>query len=152
MLLQFAPLLCYIFYYFVQWKKKVKAYNKTKSWKPFWNVEFWEPCRWIYSQQNYPRNVQLSKQKWNKYDNYIYHRTWQILTTIVLHSKHDVQKFIEDYNMYWILRPTLWYYTKKLQTYTHTHTHTHTRAYIQRNIYTVKSSTNVTTINMYNIN
>jgi len=144
MLLQFAPLLCYIFYYLIQWKKKVKAYNKTKSWKPFWNVEFWEPCRWIYSQQNYPRNMQLSKQKWNKYDNYIYHRTWQILTAIVLHSNHDLKKFNEDYNMYWILRPTSWYYTKKL------HTHTHT--YIRQNIYTVKSSTNVTIINMYNIN
>ena len=43
--------------------------------------------------------MQLSKQKWNKYDNYIYHRTWQILKPLFFYSKHDVHKFIGEHTV-----------------------------------------------------
>ena len=129
--MQFANILCYSFYYLVQWNNKLKGYNKTKSCNPFWNAEFCEWCRWIYSQQIYPRNIQLSKQKLNKYDKYIYYQTWQILTPNFFHSKHEVHKFIGEYTMCWILRSTKWYYIKKLHTYTHTHTKRHLTKYLQ---------------------
>ena len=58
------------------------------------------------SQQNYTRYMQLPKQKWNKYDNCIYHWTWQILTATVIHSTNDVHKFIGEQTMFWILRTT----------------------------------------------
>jgi len=65
----------------VKWNRTVKGYNKTKCCKPFWNTKCYEfyPHRWTYCQHNYPRYMQLWKQKWNKYDNYIYHWTWQIV-------------------------------------------------------------------------
>ena len=108
MLLHFAPHLSYGFYCLIKWNNKIKGYNKTKSCKPFWNAKCYELyiCRWIYSQHNYPRYMQLPKQKPNKYDNYTYHWTWQILTAIIFHSTHDVHKFIGEQNVFWILRST----------------------------------------------
>jgi hypothetical protein len=97
MLLHFAPFLSYSFYCIVKWNKKVKGYNKTKSCKPFQNTKCYEFCiyRWIYIQHNYPRYMQLPKQM-KKYDNYIYHWTWQILTATVFYSIHDFHKFIGE--------------------------------------------------------
>ena len=107
-----------------QMKNQGKGYNKTKSCKPFWNAKCYQfyIYRWIYSQHNYPRYMQLPKHKWNKYHNYIYHWTWQILTATVFHSTHGVQKFIGEQTVFWILRST--------ETILHlkaTHTHTHTK-------------------------
>jgi len=52
--MQFAPLLCYGFYYLIQ---LTQGYNKAKSCKPFRNAKFWESCRWVYTQQNDPTNM-----------------------------------------------------------------------------------------------
>jgi hypothetical protein len=54
---------------------------------------------WIYSQHNGPHYMQLSTHKWNKYNNYIYHQMWQILTAVVFHSIYDVLKFIGKNNV-----------------------------------------------------
>jgi len=108
MSLHFAPHLSYAFYCLIKWINKLKGYNITKSCKPFQNAKCYEfyIYRWIYSQQNYPRYMQLPKQKWNKYHNYIYHWTWQILPATVFHSTHDVHKFIGEQTVFWILRST----------------------------------------------
>ena len=102
MLLHFAPQLSYCIYCLVKWNNKVKGYNTTKNCKPFWNAKCFEFYihRWIYSQHNFPRYMQLPKQKWNKYDNYIYHWTWQMRTATVFHSTHDVHKMIGEQTMF----------------------------------------------------
>jgi len=89
-LLHFAPNLCYSSHCLVKWNNKVKGYNKTKSCKPFWNAKCYQfyIYRWTYSQHNYTRYMQLPKQKWKKYHNYISHWTWQILTVTAFHSTH----------------------------------------------------------------
>jgi hypothetical protein len=45
--------------------------------------------------------VQLPKQKWKKYDNYIYHWTWQIVTATGFHSTNDFHKFMGEQTMFW---------------------------------------------------
>ena len=70
----------------VKWNKIVNGYNKTKSCKPFWNTKCYVFYTYgsIYCQHNYPRYMQLPKQKWNKYQKYIYQWPWQIVTATVL--------------------------------------------------------------------
>jgi hypothetical protein len=72
----------------------------------------------IYCQHNYPRYVQLTKQKWNKYNNYIYRWTWQIVTATVFHSTHDFHKFIGEQTVFWILDQLKFYYIKNQHTHT----------------------------------
>ena len=90
MLLHVAPHLSYCIHCLVKWNNKVKAQNKTKSCKPFRNAKCYEfyIYRWIYSQHNYPRYMQLPKQTWNKYENCIYYWTWQIQTATVFFTAH----------------------------------------------------------------
>jgi len=92
----------------VKWNKKVNGYNKTKNSKPFWNAKCFEFYTYgsFHCQHNYPKYMQLPKQKWNKYHNYIYRCTWQILTATVLYSKQDFHKVIGEYTVIWILRST----------------------------------------------
>jgi len=92
----------------VKWNKKVNGYNKTKSCKSFWNAKCYEfyTYGWIYCQHNCPRYMQLPKQKWNKYHNYIYRWTWQIVTATVLYSTQNFHKFIGEQTVFWILRST----------------------------------------------
>ena len=108
MLLHFAPHLSYSFHRFVKWNNKAKGYNKTKSCKPFWNAKCYQfyIYRRIYSQHNYPKYMELPKQKWNKYHNSIYHWTWQILTATVFQSTLDVHKCTGEQTIFWILRST----------------------------------------------
>ena len=68
-------------------------------------------------------------------DNYIYHQTWLILTPTVFHSKHDVHRFIGEH--------TVFNYKNNLNDIKWERC---AHAYIWQNIYTVKGSTNVTTI------
>ena len=106
-----------------QMKQESKIYNKIKSCKSFWNAKCYEfyIYRWIYSQHNYPRYMQLPKQEW-KNDNHIHHWTWQILTATVIHSTNDGDKFIAELNF--IIN---WNdFTLKRQKHTHTHKHSHT--------------------------
>ena len=136
-----------------QTNSKVKGYNITKSCKPFWNAKCYEfyIYRWIYSQHNYPKYMQLRKQKWNKYHNYIYHWTWQILIPIVFHSTHVVHKFENKLSLNFKIN---WNDITIKATHTHTHTlklTTHTHTHISDKIFTVKISTKVTTINISNI-
>jgi len=123
-----------------QMKQESKKYNKTKSCKSFWNAKCYEfyIYRWIYSQHNYQRYMQLPKQEW-KNDNYINHWTWQILTATVFYSTHDVHKFIGEQTVFWFYDQLKWFYIKMVCARTCTHT---------QNIYTVNSSTNATTINI----
>jgi len=62
-------------------KQESKKDKKIKSSEPFWSAKCWEfyICRRICSQHNYPSYMQLSTHKWNKYNNYIYHKPWEIL-------------------------------------------------------------------------
>jgi hypothetical protein len=80
------------------------------------------------------REEKRKKQKGgkNKYDNYIYHRTWQILTANVFHKTHDVHKITCEHSMCWNLKINLNDITLKGNTHTSTH--------IKQNIYGVKSS------------
>ena len=100
-----------------------------------------------FSQHNCPRYMQFPKQTWNKYDDCIYHWTWQIRTATVFFTAHMMFiNLLVNKLCFEFLDQLKQYYIKKPQTHTHTHTHT-----IRQNIYTVKSSTNVTTINISNI-
>jgi hypothetical protein len=106
MLLHFDPLLCYSVYCIIKWNKKVKGFNKTKSCKQFWNAKYWDlHIEMVYSQHNYSRYMQLPNKN-KKYDNYIYHWPWQILTATVLYSTHDIHKFSGEETVFWVLTST----------------------------------------------
>jgi len=47
-----------------------------------------------------PKIYATPPQKWNKYHNYIYHWTWQILAATVFHSTQDVHKFIGEQTVF----------------------------------------------------
>jgi hypothetical protein len=55
-----------------------------------------------------------------KYDNYIYHWTWQILTATVFHSTHVVHKFIGEQTGFFNFKINI---NDIARAHTHTHTH-----------------------------
>ena len=127
-----------------QMKQESKIYNKIKSCKSFWNAKCYEfyIYRWIYSQHNYPRYMQLPKQEW-KNDNHIHHWTWQILTATVIHSTNDGDKFIAELNF--IINWNDFTLKRQKHTHTHTNTHTHTKPHTLTNIHTLTPHTCTTT-------
>jgi len=136
MSLYFATYLNYGFHYLVRWSNKVKGYNKTKNWKPFQKAKSYELYiyRWIYSQHNYPRYMQLPKQisqlhlQMNMTNSNSYCFTQHILCSLMYWWTNCILNFKINLNDF------------TLKSHTHT-----------QNIYTIKSSTNVTTINISNI-
>jgi len=108
MLLHFAPLLSYGLYCLVKWNNKVTGYNKTKVEKHSETQNVMGSTYIDGFTVNTTAQVTCNsqKQKWNKYDNYIYHWSWQILTANVCHSTLDVHKFIGEQTKFWILRST----------------------------------------------
>jgi len=76
---------------------KLKAGSHSKM------PNFGSDVNWFTDNKTTQQIRKFQNKKENKYDSYIYHRTWQILTAIVFYSKHDVHKFIAEHIMCWIL-------------------------------------------------
>jgi hypothetical protein len=125
----------------VKWNKKVKGYNKTKSCKPFWNAKCYE--MYLLSTQ-LPKTYATAQNKneTNMTTTLPLNMTNCILTATVYHNTQDFHIFIGE-QIVLNFKINLNDITFK----SHTHTHTHT----SDKIFTVKSTKDVTTINIPNI-